>query len=590
MLLSLRTFYAMEIITKYFFPILAAILLIIFYLGLPELRSCTLRTVDKKKTDRLDAAVMAGVSLLYAALAFWNLGDTQAPESFVNMEQRSVIVELGSQGTSELMFYSGVGIGEYTVEYSADGENYIALTSFSQTHGEVLKWNLVELEGALPAGFLRLSASGNVWLGEFVARDSAGEILPISCGEAALVDEQELCPAEQTFMNSSYFDEIYHARTAWEHLNGVYPYEITHPPLGKEIISLGIAIFGMTPFGWRFSGTLFGVLMLPIMYIFLKKLFGGRTVPAAGTLVFAADFMHFVQTRIATIDTYAVFFILLMYLFMYLFFTESRLKYLALSGLFFGLGAAGKWTCLYAGAGLALIWAWYWIRNARRGVAPFLKNCGFCLIFFVLVPAVIYYMAYIPYAQARGGISLFSGDYLKMVLDNQEYMFNYHSSIEATHPYSSRWYQWILDIRPILYYLQYLPDGMRSSFGAFVNPALCWGGFIGLFALAYLAIGRRDSKAAFILLGYLAQLVPWMFVSRLTFEYHYFPCTVFLVLTMGYIFSIMEKNCRRGKLYVWGFALGSLALFVMFYPALSGAPVDNAAATKLLGWLPSWPF
>ena len=580
----------MEIVTKYSLPILTAILLILFYLGLPDLHGCALKKESKGRLDRKDALIMAGISLIYACVAFWNLGDTKAPESFANMEQRSAVIQLEESGTRELMLYSGVGIGEYSFEFSTDGENYAPLASFTQSHGEVLKWNLVELEGKLPAGFLRINGKGNLWLGELVARDGDRNVIPASCNEAALVDEQELCPAEQTIMNSSYFDEIYHARTAWEHLNGVYPYEITHPPLGKELISLGILLFGMTPFGWRFSGTLFGVLMLPLMYIFLKKLFGGRAVPAAATVVFAADFMHFVQTRIATIDTYAVFFIMLMYLFMYMFFTEHKLRYLALSGLFFGLGAASKWTCLYAGAGLALIWAWYWVINARRGFRAFLKNCGFCLVFFVLLPAVIYYLSYIPYAQARGGLSVFSLDYLKMVLDNQEYMFNYHSSIEATHPYSSRWYQWILNIRPILYYLQYLPEGMRSSFGAFVNPALCWGGFIGIFALGYMAIGRRDRDAAFILLGYLAQLVPWIFVSRLTFEYHYFPCTVFLVLTMGYMFNLMKVNCRRGKVYIWGFALGSLALFALFYPALSGAPVDNATATKLLGWLPTWPF
>ena len=111
-----------------------------------------------------------------------------------------------------------------------------------------------------------------------------------------------------------------------------------------------------------------------------------------------------------------------------------------------------------------------------------------------------------------------------------------------------------------------------------------------MFALLYLAFARRDETAAFILLGYLAQLVPWMFVSRLTFEYNYFPCTVFLVLAMGYVFSIFCQNGRSGRRYVWGFALGSLALFALFYPALSGAPVNNALATRLLGWLPSWPF
>ena len=67
-------------------------------------------------------------------------------------------------------------------------------------------------------------------------------------------------------------------------------------------------------------------------------------------------------------------------------------------------------------------------------------------------------------------------------------------------------------------------------------------------------------------------------------------CTVFLVLAMGYVFSIFCQNGRHGRRCVWGFALGSLALFALFYPALSGLPVNNALATRLLGWLPSWPF
>ena len=69
-------------------------------------------------------------------------------------------------------------------------------------------------------------------------------------------------------------------------------------------MSLGILLFGMTPFGWRFMGTLFGVLMLPLLYIFLKNLFGKRAVAACGTILFAADFMHLTKTRIGTIDTY----------------------------------------------------------------------------------------------------------------------------------------------------------------------------------------------------------------------------------------------------------------------------------------------
>ena len=578
-------------ITKYFLPAACFLLITVFFMLLPDLRTCSLRG-GTRRMDRADMLVVAGVTVVYAAAAFMGLGNTASPESFVRMENETAQLGLDPDGgaAAKLMIFSGVGIGDYSIDYTgADGSN-VHLADLEQSHGDVLKWHEVELSQPVTGGTLRILGRGNVWLGEVAAKTEDGDTIALSASHPELTDEQALCPKRQTFMNSSYFDEIYHARTAWEQLNGVYPYEITHPPLGKAIIGFGIKLFGMTPFGWRFSGTLFGVLMLPILYYFAKKLFGGRITPAACMILMATDFMHFVQTRIATIDTYAVFFILLMYLYMYLFVSAGRMRDLALCGLSFGLGAASKWTCFYAGAGLAVIWALWVIREARAGrldLQGFVKNALFCVVFFILMPGLIYYLSYIPYGVAQGKTNLLSSDYLKIVLDNQRYMFNYHSQLVATHPYSSHWYQWLLDIRPILYYLDYLADGRTVSFGAFVNPVLCWGGLLALFVLGYLSVARRDKVSAFILLGYLAQLLPWVLVPRLTFAYHYFPCTVFLALALGHCFDLMERNVRYGKLYVDGFVLLSTAVFVLFFPVLAGIPVGRSI---LRSWLPTWPF
>ena len=65
---------------------------------------------------------------------------------------------------------------------------------------------------------------------------------------------------------------------------------------------------------------------------------------------------------------------------------------------------------------------------------------------------------------------------------------------------------------------------------------------------------------------------------------------MFLVLALGYVFKLMRLNRERWKFYIGGFAAVSVLLFILFYPALSGKVVDNAVATKLLGWLPTWPF
>ena len=587
--------------SKLILPVATVVFLLLFYLGLPDLRFARLSPhaqgedglvkADKKRIDRKDLLLMLCITLIFGFVDFFALGNRTSVETFVRLGGQSAVFTFESPSIPvEADFFTGVGYGEYTFSYSADGEEYTEAFRFTQGAGEVLRWECCGMDVPGFVTSVRIDGSGDAWLGEAAFYDENGWLIQTACNVPELADEQAAVCRTYDFMNSTYFDEIYHARTAWEHLNNVYPYEISHPPLGKLIISLGILIFGMTPFGWRFSGTLFGVLMLPVMYIFVKKMFGSRRCAVCATLVFATDFMHYVQTRIATIDTYAVFFILLMYLFMYIFISEDNWAALALSGVFFGLGAASKWTCLYAGAGLAVIWAVYWVVNRKKGFPAFIMNALLCLVFFVALPCLIYYLSYIPYYMASGVGRLFSREALDILLANQEYMFSYHSKLVAEHPYSSVWYQWVLNIRPILYYLHYFDDGTRSSFGAFLNPALCWGGLLALFALIFRAAALREKEALFILAGYFAQLVPWMFVTRLTFEYHYFPSSVFLVLALAYVFRLIENETEHGKAYPAAFAALSVALFVLFYPALSGLRVDSRLASQLLQWLPTWPF
>lgn len=611
------------------FAVLTFVLLLLFFSGLPNLKTCELpRTLMKSEPDRQNRLAVMLITVIYTVCAFWNLGNTRSPQSFVPMEGRDVILRLPEDTVPDrLVLFPGVGQGTYSIEYSNDAEGWYPQTTFNQDHVAVLKWQYLPLNLSTPVNYLRIHCtSGSPWLGELALWDANGGGILAASSIPELTDEGGLVPPVSDFLNSSYFDEIYHARTAWEHLHGIWPYEISHPPLGKEILSLGILLFGMTPFGWRFSGTVVGVLMLPAMYRFLKRLFGTGRVPVLGTVLLASGFMHYVQTRIATVDSYAVFFILLMYDEMYAWLTERKTRDLALCGVLFGLGAACKWTCLYAGAGLGVLWLGHWVLRAQETVfrahpdetaddaeipeAPdplprhaaqqgsetagfvfraFLKNAAFCVVFFVLVPGLIYYLSYLPYGLSQHA-PLFSRDYTKLVLDNQAFMFSYHANIKAEHPYSSRWYQWVLDIRPILYYLEYFPDGTRVSFGAFVNPMICWGGLLSLLVLAYTAVFRRDRTAAFLLVAYGSGLVPWMFISRLTFAYHYFASALFLVPALCYVFALFEQSPRRIRWYPTGFTLFAVLLFGWFFPALNGITVPNELATKLLGWLPSWPF
>lgn len=560
-----------------------------------------------RRTSRRGGIGIAVLTAVYAVAAFMGLGSARDPQHFCTLEagESATLALDGVHSIDTVWYYTGLYTGEYTLAYSDDGITYTAAGTMPQGYADLFKWLHPQPADTAPAtaAYVRVTAGTRLELGELALLDAQGERIAVReitgpASAAALCDEADTVPASSTYFNSSYFDEIYHARTAYEHLRGVYPYEVSHPPLGKEILSLGIVLFGMTPFGWRCMGALFGVAMLPLMWDLLRRMFRDDRVALCGAALLAFDFMHLTQTRIATIDSFATLFILLMYLFLYRYFTEGKLRHLAACGVTFGIGAATKWTCLYAGAGLGVLWALHWVfsgvrahrtGDGRRYARRLLGNIGFCLVFFVLVPGMIYYASYYPYGAARGlhGISMyFTREYAAIVLENQRFMFTYHAGLVATHPYSSRWWQWLLDLRPILYYLSY-GDGTVSTIGAFVNPLLCWGGLLALPVLAYRA-WKRDRTALFLLVGYLAQVLPWVFISRLTFEYHYFAATLFLVLALGYVFDRLRRRGYLGIVYAFTAANG--VLFALFYPVLTGVTIPRDYAWNVLKWLPDWPF
>lgn len=581
--------------------------------------------IKRYKLEKKDIIPMIALTLFFGVLGFFYLGDTTAPQSFFqfNDEHNTVTIELEQEKkVSRIMYYTGLWIGNYDLEFSADGTNWIKQNpaegedyAMDQTHADLFKWRYAGVNGNVPVKYIRITPDKMpLELGELAIYDENG-LLPaktIKCPTAPeLFDEQEIIPDSPECLNGMYFDEIYHGRTAYEYLRGIPAYENTHPPLGKLIISIGVSIFGMTPFGWRFMGTLFGVFMLTILYIFLKNMFGKTPIAICGTLLFGFDFMHYTQTRIATIDTYAVFFIMLAYYFMYRYITQppetrfsKTLLPLAMSGLFFGIGCASKWVVAYAGAGLAIIYFVHLVLNImyfRNEELPGLgkyviKTLLFSVLFYVIVPVVIYCASYIPNGIIQGmsireGM-LWSPEFYKSIWDNQVHMFTYHSGLEATHSYQSVWWQWITDARPILYYRSYPADGMKSAISAFGNPVVWWGGFLAIIAMAVQMIKNRDSRAMFILIGYLAQLLPWVFISRCAFIYHYFPCVLFMVIALAHVLNkIWERQRSKYKLIVFGFTASAGLLFILFYPSISGMPAPEAYTSNVLRWVYGmWPL
>lgn len=586
------------------------------------------------RITKWDLTAIAVLMLVYGGIALYNLGDMAAPETETMISDGAVTVDLGGEfDISKLKFF----LGSYNLDSTRDlkidykDDNGADVKSETLTSGSVFYWS--ETNANVKARYITLSTSGEkLSMKELAVMKDDGYITPVNVsdkGVNTLFDEQQLVPERASFRNSTYFDEIYHARTAYEFIHHLDIYEWTHPPLGKLIIALGIMIFGMCPFGWRIAGTVVGILMIPAIYIFAKRFFRYSWLALITCVLFTFDFMHFAQTRIATIDVYVTFFIILMYYFMFKYrcmsFYDTPLRKtlvpLALSGICMGLGIASKWTGIYAGAGLAVI---FFVSLARRyneyryalktpegetngikhkdvinNFKPYaVKTVLWCCVFFVLVPAVIYCCSYIPYMLTP------SGNGLKTVVENANSMLTYHAKtvLGSEHPYSSRWYQWPIMYRPIWFYSGTFSDTLNEGISSFGNPAVWWMGIPAFLYMLYLSAVKRDRKAMFLAVGYLAQFVPWIPISRLTFIYHYFPCVPFVTLMLGYsIYMIYESagtektsvkaiNAQKHNVMYGAFAYALIAviLFAMFYPVLSGYPCSPSYASAWLKWFKSW--
>lgn len=568
--------------------------------------------------SRLDLILMLAVTALYSCFALYDLGDRKAPTTTYDMVSgESIVLDFGEDNSPAILSYYFAPWHDrlFTVEKSADRWFWESCPDI--TLSSVFTWRDYMLNMS-SSRYLRLTLTDtSASLIEFTFTDAQGNVIvPLNAADyPTLFDEADLHPARSSFRNSMYFDEIYHARTAYEFLNGLPTYETTHPPLGKIFIALGVAVFGMNPFGWRIIGTLFGILMLPVLYLFAKKLTGNTAASTLASALFAFDFMHFAQTRIATIDVYITFFVIVMYYFMYCYsrmsFYDTPLRKtllpLGLCGISMGLGVATKWTGVYAGVGLAIlffatlfkryqeyVYAGKHPKGSTAGIShqqilksflPYTKKTIlFCVGFFVLIPAVIYLLSYLPF------VSNNQTGLLARMLANQESMLSYHSDLVSTHPFSSPWYQWPTMVRPIWYYSGIVSSTLREGISAFGNPLVWWVGIPAALYMCYLALKKKDRTAAFLLVSYLVQYLPWFFVTRITFIYHYFPSVAFVVLMLVHaLMQAKNKLSRRTFLLCTAlYGIAAFGLFLLFYPVLSGQPVEASYVDTFLRWFDTW--
>ena len=66
------------------------------------------------------------------------------------------------------------------------------------------------------------------------------------------------------FPKDEYFDEVYHAKSARQYLEGEQPIEWVHPPLAKLLIATGVAAFGYESWSRPVEHNIYGDVVDPL--------------------------------------------------------------------------------------------------------------------------------------------------------------------------------------------------------------------------------------------------------------------------------------------------------------------------------------
>lgn len=537
------------------------------------------------KLNIKDYIALGIILIAYSVISFINLGSTINPNTFLRVEKTDkVIIKLKNQeDIIKMKIFNGECNAKYQLYSSTDGKKYTYINDYDGT-------------GALSWQEERIISKGKYIKILFLAKSSIGEIAFYNNNKEiikiedviynkkhikSLNDEQNTIPNKISYMNSSYFDEIYFARTAYEYTQGMETYEWTHPPLGKLIQAIPIYISHyLSPFNYRLMGNISGILMIAVMYVFAKELFKKRKYAIFASLLMAFDTFHFAQTRMGTVDSHLILFILLASYFMVKYTKNNKTFCLLLSGIFFGLSVSVKWTGLYGGIALAIIFFTHLVKNKKLNIKNLLKGT----LFFVVIPLFIYSSLYLIFPNNK----LNHTTNFESIINQQKDMYNYHSKLNATHYFSSKWYTWPISYKPVWYHQEILNNDTKETISGIGNIVIWWMGIIGFLYSLIKLIRKKDKQSFIIVVSMLSLWLPYAFIGRVMFLYHYFPVLPFMMLGIVNLFQSIEEKYKL-KYLIPLYMIFVIAFFIIYYPVISGIETSVSYIEKLRIF-DSWTF
>jgi len=170
------------------------------------------------------------------------------------------------------------------------------------------------------------------------------------------------------------------------------------------------------------------------------------------------------------------------------------------------------------------------------------------------------------------------------LLPFQQRMYDRQTMPLPPHPYQSAWWSWPVMVRPIWYLYERADDAQRGVL-LIGNLAVLWGGLIAVVACLY--AGVRDSAPRLLAAAglWIGSFAMWVLIpKKIGFFYYYYLPSIALCVALAVAFDHFPAARRRGALF-----LGVvIAMFTVFYPVLSAAPLPGPGAFRYWTWSPTW--
>ena len=426
------------------------------------------------------------------------------------------------------------------------------------------------------------------------------------------------------------FDEVHFGNFASAYTAGNYFFDI-HPPLGKLLISAAGYIGGYPAESTNYGqiGNVFGdprymwyrilpmlagfALPLVIFFLCLELGLSPRFSFLAGLLIIFENSL-LVQSRFILLDS-----LLLLFGFssclLYAYSLRStsnrkRLWLILAAALLATLSYSVKWTGISFLAVILVvelfrvIKAVSWREELRVSLKKAAIFFGVGIIIYFLIFAI--HFALLPKSGPGDAFmsigfqkTLIGSNYqnsanakplnlVQKFLELNVEMYKANSTLTATHQYGSKWWQWPLMMRPVYYWDNSSLDGGPASAMIYLlgNPFVYWLAFAAVVALIIKNFFDRNKKELLMIFAYLLNLLPFIFISRVAFLYHYETALVIAIITLAYLIDHYFKG-KTKQITFYSLIVICLAGFLYFSPLTYGFPM-NSKALMTRFWFSSW--